>query len=220
MKRFVAVLLLIVIAVVAAPFLLHDDRPTPPLRGLPWQVETQPDGSTRVFDFQLGESTLAQAQGRFGDEMELAIIAAPGEEGALEAYVSRFTAGVLTGKLILSADLPQATLQQMRSEAAGASPTATGALKLSLSKIDRQRALQAPITAITFVPSVNIDQQTALQRFGEPAQRVRDRDGATHFLYPDKGLDLILHPERKEVLQYVAPARFDALTAPLRADKP
>ena len=215
MKRFLVILLLIVVAVVAAPFLLHSDRPMPTVQGLPWQVDVHPDGSSRVFGFTLERSTLADAQARFGAELEIAIIAAPRESGSLEGYVAHFTAGVLTGKLILSAEVAPDAMEQMRQRAVRARPTATGALKLTLAEADLAKALQAPIAAITFVPSVNIDPETAVQRFGKPDQRLLDRNGATHFLYPAKGLDLMLNPDQKEVLQYVAPARFDVLRRPL-----
>lgn len=217
MTRFVLLLLLIVLAVVVAPFLWRDERPTPPLQNLPWQVQVHPQGTSSVFGFELGSSTLADARARFGEELEIAIIAAPGEPGNLEAYLSRFTAGVLTGKLILSADLPAAAIGDLRRSAAGASPTATGGLKIRLSADDLDAALRAPIASITFIPSVNIDPETALRRFGAPARRVADEHGAEHWLYPDQGMDLILHPEQKEVLQYVAPKHFEWLEQPLDA---
>lgn len=214
MKRFFIILLLIIVAVIAAPFLFQRDRPMPPVQGLPWQIETRADGTATVFGLTLDRSTLGEARTRFGQELEIAIIAAPGEPGALEGYVAHFTAGVLTGKLVLSANLSDETLQQMRQRAARVNPTATGALKLRLAEEDLARALQARISGITFIPSVDIDQATAVKRFGEPAERVSDRNDATHFLYPDKGLDLMLNPEQKDVLQYVAPAHFDRLLRP------
>lgn len=217
MKRFVLILLLIVAAVVMAPFLLEPDVPAPALQDLPWRIEVHADGSSTVFGVRLGHSTLADAQARFGEEMELAVIAAPGEAGDLEAYIGRFTAGVLTGKLVLSADLPDDSIRALRRGAASASPTATGALKFRLAQADLQTALRASISVVTFIPSVHIDPDTAERRFGPPAERISDTNGAEHWLYPDRGLDLILHPEQKEVLQYVAPKAFETLTRPLRA---
>lgn len=216
MKRFIAVLLLIVIAVIAAPFLVQTERSMPPLQNLPWQIQVNADGSSTVFGFTLDRSTLGDAQARFGPEMELAIIAAAGETGALEAYISRFTAGVLTGKLILNASLAPEQLRAMRLRAARARPTPSGGMQFVLGDSDLATVAQATITAITFVPSVDIDRETAVQRFGEPARQIEDQNGGLHLLYPDRGLDLLLNPEQKEVLQYVAPARFDRVLEPLR----
>lgn len=217
MKRFVLVLLLIIVAVIAAPFLFQQDRPMPPVKGLPWQIETHADGTSTVFGLTLGRSTFGDARAKFGDELEFAIIAAPGEAGALEGYVSHYTAGVLTGKLVLSADLASEDLQQMRERAAHANPTATGALKFQLAARDLSHALHAPISVITFIPTVDIDQDTAVKRFGKPAERHTDPNGAVHLMYPDKGLDLMVNPKQKEVLQYVAPADFQRLRQPFSA---
>ena len=55
-----------------------------------------------------------------------------------------------------------------------------------------------------------------LERFGQPAERIRVGENLEHFLYPAKGLDVVLDSKGRELFQYVAPARFDALRAPLR----
>jgi hypothetical protein len=38
--------------------------------------------------------------------------------------------------------------------------------------------------------------------------------GVEHWLYPEKGLDLMLNDSGKEVLQYVAPREFATLARP------
>jgi len=39
--------------------------------------------------------------------------------------------------------------------------------------------------------------------------------GITHWLYPDRGLDIAVNPDGREVFQYVMPARFNELLEPL-----
>jgi hypothetical protein len=53
-----------------------------------------------------------------------------------------------------------------------------------------------------------------LERFGQPAERIRVNEHLEHLLYPAKGLDIVLDSKGRELLQYVAPARFEALRAP------
>ncbi len=215
MKRFVTILLLISVAVIAAPFLFKSDRPMPSIKGLPWQIAIHDDGTSSVFGLTLERTSLREAQTRFGEELEIAVIARAGEPGALEAYVSHFTAGVLTGKLVLSTHLTDDEVQRLRERATRAKPTATGALKFSIAPADAERALEAKISAITFIPAVDINQDTAIKRFGEPRRRLTDRNGTLHYLYPDKGLDLMLNSDQKDVLQYVAPQHFERLLHPL-----
>jgi len=56
-----------------------------------------------------------------------------------------------------------------------------------------------------------------VQRFGQPAERVRTAENIEHLLYPDKGLDVVLDSDAKELLQYVAPREFARLREPLKA---
>jgi len=62
---------------------------------------------------------------------------------------------------------------------------------------------------------VNLDETVILARFGEPENRIK-LPGVIHYLYPKKGLDISLHADSKEVLQYVMPEAFTQLTQPLQ----
>ena len=58
-------------------------------------------------------------------------------------------------------------------------------------------------------------------RFGTPAERLAEGERLQHWLYPPQGLAVLLDAKGREVLQYVAPAEFEArLAAPLRAAHP
>jgi len=88
-----------------------------PLSGLPWQIEILSEGTSKVFGLTLAKSTIADARDRFGPDMELALIAAPGETGALEAYFSSVTMGIFSGKLVLTAALDKETVEGLRQRA-------------------------------------------------------------------------------------------------------
>lgn len=187
--------------------------------GLPWQVESLPGGASKVMGLTLGPagmaSTLADAQQQWGQAMQIAIIAAPGEDGLLEAFVDPASAGFITGKVVLTAQLPSAEIRAMRERAIKSEFMESTTRKYTLTPADLQTALKAPITALSFIPQANLDADTVVARFGTPAERVRSNGHLEHFLYPTKGLDLALDSEGKELLQYVAPAEFDKLRQPL-----
>lgn len=217
MKLFAAIAALILAALLAPLLFRSSEKATVrPETGLPWQIERQADGSTRVFGLTLGRSTLADAQTIWGPEGQIAVIAAADRPAALEAYYESVSAGFITGRVILSADMSQATLDAIRQRAVKVEPTPSGARRFLPGGDDRRRLLQAPIRAISFIPSVNLDEATVLQRFGTPGQRLRSTATAEHFLYADKGLDLLLDSEGKELLQYVAPGDFARLSGPLQ----
>lgn len=222
MKNFVVTLSLIALATIAVLLLrpgsergAPDGRGAQAVTGLPWQIETLADGSSRVFGLQLGHSTFGDARERFGTDMEVGVVAAPGETGALEAYYDEVTAGAVTGKLILAAAMDKETVERLREHAPNFKYMDSATKKFILHPDDLALAWRAPIAAITFIPSVHLDEEIALQRFGTPRERIRAGEHVEHLLYPDKGLDLVLDSKGKEVLQYVSPREFARVRDPL-----
>lgn len=190
--------------------------------GLPWQVQSLPGGASKVMGLTLAPSgstpmasTLADAQQQWGEAMQIAIIAAPGEDGLLEAFVDPASAGFITGKAVITAQLSRTEIRAMRERAIKSEFMESTTRKYTLTPADLQIALKAPITALSFIPQANLDADTVVARFGTPSERVRSNGHLEHFLYPAKGLDLALDSEGKELLQYVAPAEFDKLRQPL-----
>ena len=188
-----------------------------PSSGLPWQIETLPGGEAQVFGLTLGRSTLADARARFGTEMQLAVIAEPGEDGNVEGYYESVTAGFVAGKLIVTAELSPELIAGMRERAPKTQYMQSTTRRATHAPADEAAALAAPIRGLAFIPGAQLDEAVILERFGQPAERIRVNAHQEHLLYPAKGLDLVLDSKGRELLQYVAPARFEALRAPLLA---
>jgi hypothetical protein len=67
---------------------------------------------------------------------------------------------------------------------------------------------------LTFVPSVRLSEDDVRQRFGPPDQTIALPDQAVALLYPQRGLAITVQPGSRGLLQYVAPAQFDARLRP------
>ncbi|MCK9388728.1 MAG: hypothetical protein M0Q22_10115 [Sulfuritalea sp.] len=211
---------ILLVAMLLAQMLFPPQREPAPLatQGMPWQIELPGAGQSRVFGLTLGggaASTLADAQHLSTEAPKLALLAPPEKPLALEAYFDTVSIGPLTGKLVLSIAATSSELQAMRDKAAKTDHLETGVRKFTLNDADRQRAERLPLAAIAFIPSAGLDEAIILQRFGAPAERIRQGETLEHFLYPALGLDIVLDSKGKEVLQYVAPAEFARLRAPL-----
>jgi hypothetical protein len=206
MKYFIVLLIIILVAVGLTFFNNDGQHSNEPLTGLPWQIDKLPGGDTRVFGITLGRTTLGEAIELLGDDLDLAIIAAPHEAGALEAYYSRYSAGPITGKLILMLEIAPETLLTLRKRAFKDG----GTRKYHLHPDDLPFAYRAAVKVITFLPSFNLDEEIVQARFGAPAEIIQVHSQQKHLLYPDKGLDLILNADSKEVLQYLSPDNFSA----------
>lgn len=215
MKIFFTLFALLALVLAAYPFLNQSEN-SETLTGLPWQIDILPDGSTRVFGLQVGVSRLSDAYQMLGNDMELAIVAASDELGNLEMYYGHYQAGLLSGKLVLQTNASEQNLTLWRDNAAKSVYMASGlAKKYTLSEDNITQVLHEVIVGISFIPSVNLDEEVILARFGEPDNRIA-LDGVIHFLYSGKGLDVALHENSKEVIQYVTPENFQQLLAPLQ----
>lgn len=215
MKIFFSLLLIVVLAFAAAPFLRPPADNTRPLEGLPWQVEPLADGSAKVFGLTLGRDSLGDARKKLGADMELAVVAMGDETGSLEMFYNNYRAGPFNGKLLLVGELDDSVLAQLRTRSGAPKYLDSGARKYHLQKDDLPLGFNAPIRTITFIPAASLDEETANKRFG-PAERTIRVDAATvHLLYPHLGLDLMLVEGQKDVFQYIAPRNFAQLQDPL-----
>jgi len=216
MKVLIALLILVLVTV-GLLYLNSDERSgeqprnSEPVTGLPWQVERLPGGYTRVFGITPGQTSLAGAIERLGTDLDLALIAAPHESGAVEAYYSHHSAGPVTGKLFLVLDIDADTLIAMREHAFQDG----GTRRYHLHPDDLPAAYRAAVKVISFMPSYDLDEEIVQARFGTPAEVIQADEQQQHWLYPEKGLDLVLNAEGKEVLQYLPPAEFGAHRARL-----
>lgn len=216
--KSILLFLALVAALLALPLLLpvtDDARHAVPAEGAPWQIESLPDGSSRVFGLTLGRSTLNDARARFGHDARVAMVVAPGESGAIEAYYESVTTGPVSGKMVLTLGTTLEQREQMLSRSNKTAYMEGATRRVDLGAADLARAGTLPIVGIVFIPAAQLDEPVVLERFGAPAERIPGGKNREHFLYPDKGLDLQLDAQGKEVLQYVAPRDFAHLRAPL-----
>ena len=219
MKFALSIIALILVALVV-PFLipgLAKQEGLNPEADLPWQIEVDGQGGSRVFGLQPGASTLAQVKQKLGNEVEVAIIAEPNETGALEAYYGQDALGFVLARVIVTVDAGAEAVLAMRERALKAKHMESTTRRITLHPDDLAAADRLPIRAISVIPTVNLDEATVMQRFGEPGERLVVSEKRTHLLYPKFGLDVMVDKDGKELLQYVAPRHFARLRDPLLA---
>lgn len=216
--QWLALLVTIAMALVAIPLIFWsgENRPGQPgSEQAPWEIIRLDDGSSRVFTLHLKTSSLAEARERFGREDGLGLVVGADGRPSLEAYYDSMRAGFVTGKMVLGLDPGEEALTMMASRARVSERLSAASKRLVLASEDIPRALAAKITTIAFIPTADLDEEILLQRFGVPEERVAGEEGRQHWLYPDKGLEVQLDPEGKEVLQYVLPREFERIREPL-----
>ena len=188
---------------------------------LPWLVSTDAQGCTRVFGFTIGETTLAEVQEVFGEEGKINLFVHPdtGDRYAAEAYFEQIYLSRLRADFVVSLDLDQPSLDAMYQRGLRISQLASGDKKVALDPEDLDRVTRAPIRSIAYLPWKSLDADIIERRFGPAALILTEKSGVTHWLYPDKGMDIALDTRGGVVIQYVNPEAFWELVAPLDAQQ-
>lgn len=184
---------------------------------LPWHIGHPTPDTVRIFDLTLGLSTTNEAEQRFKEEAKPSLFKSPGGQLVAEIFFEQVNLAGLKSKIVLSVAVPDAELQSMYERGLRMSGTGSGK-KITLAPDDVARVRALPISSLTYMPSVRLEEEVIGKRFGQPAQRIREKkSGAVHWLYPQHGLDITLGNDEKPVLQYVPPKDFDKLLQPLLA---
>ncbi len=204
-----------VLLLLAIIFIIPGRQPDPNLR-LPWKIEVDANGNHSVFDLMLGKSTLADARNILGDEGEINLFIGQDNKRTLEAYFRRIYLSGLRADFILTLGLNETILNGIYERGVRLSALDSGAKKVNLASRDMALALAAPVIHITYLPSADLDEKLVRNRFGEPEQHIQEQSGITHWLYPEKGLDIAINQEGGEVLQYTTPVNFELITDPLK----
>lgn len=185
---------------------------------LPWHIEHPTSETVLIFGLTLGKSTAAEAEQRFKEEAKSSLFKSPSGKLVAEMFFEQLTLAGLKSRIVIIIDVPDAELQGMYERGLRISGTGSGK-KITLTPDDASRLRSLPISGLTYMPSIRLDEMTISRRFGKPAQRIRERkSGAVHWLYPQQGLDIAIGNEEKPVLQYVPPKDFDKLLQPLMAN--
>jgi len=216
---FLKVLGFTLLALLAGLYLTSLKEPNAQHAGFPWQVKVLESGHTQVFSLIVGQSTLSEAEQQLKEVAELTLFSAENTPLVIEAFFGEVKIGGLKSKMVMSIDLPQSELESMFSRGARIATLGSGTRKVTLSSADAKRVRDASIASITYLPSINLNAELIEKRFGIPIEKVADSSSdAIHWLYPEKGIDVALSEENKEVIQYVEPKKFDTLVQPLRSE--
>jgi len=213
-KIYWGVAALIVVIYIADFFVPHSDKEA---NLLPWHIEHPTANSTRVFGVTFNESNLNEAEQTFRSDAKVSMFRSPQGKLSTEAYFDEVTLNGLKAKIVVTLAVPDAEMKAMLERSVRAQGVGSGR-QITLTSEDVAEARRLPISSLTYMPSVHLEEVDLTQRFGTPTQRIKETNsGVMHWLYAQHGLDITLDGAAKPILQYVAPADFSALTAPLIA---
>ena len=184
---------------------------------LPWKITHPTPDTTRVFGITLGQTTLDEAAQAFKHEteVEISLFKPTDSKMSVEAFFEEVNFNGLKAKMVLTIAVPAEEVQGMYQRGLRLNSTPSGK-RITLTFDDLARVRNLPVASLAYLPNVRLEDAIIAKRFGEPAQRIREKkSGVTHWLYPQHGLDVALSEKEKPLLQYLAPKDFDLLRSPL-----
>ena len=185
---------------------------------LPWHIGHPTADTSRIFGITLGLSNTSEAEQHFKEAAKPILFKSPSGQLVVEVFFEQVNLAGLKARVVLNIAVPDAELHGMFER--GLRMNATGSGKeITMTPDDIASVFTMPISSLTYMPSVRLEDAVFAKRFGQPAQRIREKkSGAVHWLYPQHGLDITLGGGEKPLLQYVPPKDFDKLTQPLLAN--
>lgn len=185
----------------------------------PWQIEHTLNGNTQVFGLTLQVSKLHEIEQLFNSSAELNLFSDKNQQRTVEAYFDKINLGGLSAKVVATLDIDPQRLETLYSSGSRISALGNGRSKVTLKFSDITNLKYSVVKSIAYLPSVTLSDKLLLDRFGEPMQKIQERNNATqHWLYPTLGLDIARNVSNKAVLQYVSKADFAELVDPLIDD--
>ncbi len=184
---------------------------------LPWRTTIDIDGNSTVFGITIGKSTLKEAQEALQAEAKINLFVSLSDQYTVEAYFRSITISGLKADLVLSLMVNSSKAKEMYERGVRQKALVTGNKQIDLAPADFTWMENQKIHHITYIPSTNLDEKLISSRFGEPSRRVTEIEGIVHWLYPEKGLDIGLNPDGKEVFQYMNPRDFNQAMMPLES---
>ncbi len=188
---------------------------------LPWQITIDAEGRSHVFNVTLEETTLWDAVKTWRSHPSVGIFS--NSDGtapeSVEAYFDKVRLGPITTKMVVRLKTTPEELQALWSGRYNREPQPSGTWKFELADEQLKAAHMLPIAEITYIPTPSSDAELLTRRFGKPAKYRELEDERSLWLYPDKGLAIILDENGKEIFQYVNPGRFAELEQRLAALK-
>ena len=185
----------------------------------PWQVSILHDGRSRVFGIILGETSLKEVDAILKSKPKMVIFEA-NNKLELEAYYKNVSLGGMIGSFILTMNASEQELNTIKKESRRKKGDERKGVRYELDKPTAEKSKILIVKNLIYIPTVQLDEKIIIKRFGKPAHKIKikTKEPGWHYLYPEKGLDLIFKEEGKEVLQYVLPKNFNALLEPLQSE--
>ena len=168
---------------------------------LPWQIDVVSPQSTAVLGLVLGQTRLQDLTQHL-PVPDIRLFVNPDGQRKVEAFYPNSRIPPFEANIVLVPEMDAAQLDALWAERTSERPMPSGARRYGLSDDALRSMGPAVVVEMSYVPRARWDADLIQARFGEPAGRLRLGDEQDWWLYPDKGLALMLPIGRGRVLMH------------------
>ena len=175
---------------------------------LPWIIQTDEQGGSRVFGLAIGKATVKQAQETFNDEAEFAVFIDQDEQLSLEAFFNYTNIAGLQARMTLTLIADKQEIADLAEQSIEKKAQPSNSYKLKLPTDLHPTLFEYAFNSITYQPKIKIEKDILMARFGKPENIERTGEHTYQWRYPKKGLLITVSDEEKPVFIYVRPDQF------------
>lgn len=175
---------------------------------LPWDVSLNEKGQVEVFGITLGKSTLTEAARQWRAEARVALFENPQGGRNIEGYFGSLKMGPFSTHMVVRLEVSPELMDRFVAGRLKPAPMPSGVYRYRLNSEHVRQAYELAVAEVTYIPVIASDGGILEQRFGQPAERQDLAEGRSLWLYPDKGMVIILDEGDKEVFQYFNPENY------------
>jgi len=211
MNRTFLIILMIGTAMMIAVIGQHE--PTAQLDTMPWEVDQLDNGSLRVFGLTLDKTSIQDANQIFASFAQTRLQVTTDKNGhqtyKLTAFYDELIIGGLIAKIKLNYKIDSNDLQKIYLSLNSSNPdnkTTEVSNKdvefYSVSQNIEMEHLNKPVSSITYIPSLDYDQESIRQNFGRAAEEKQINDDLQLWSYPEMGLKIYISQSMPDQFVY------------------
>lgn len=169
---------------------------------LPWNASYDENGQLHALGLVLNQSTLKDVTELYGRDIEVKLFEMQDGSKSAEAYLGSAYIGTIHGALVIKLALTEAELAEFYDRGARTTISKQGARQIQLNNADTLALFNFPIDEVTLVPRRNLTTESIIKRFGEADEVQELEEGLQRWLYPQRGLELVLLEGSNDILRY------------------
>lgn len=179
---------------------------------MPWHITVHDGNHVEVFGIVLNQTSLEQAREHFGQLEALALYQNTSGVYNLEAYFGRVEIGRFKARIIANLEASQDDLEALTMHAIKRVKTEEGSDRWTLNPDQLVGQGLRKITTLSYIPDYSgLESDFILQKFGEPASRLPVSETAQLWVYPNKGVRVLIDSQGREIFEYMSPDHFKLL---------